>query len=106
MFSEETDWCYRFREAGWRVWFYPGAEVVHVGEASHGGRLYHENLRGHIRFFAKHYGLREAERARLLLLWALRLRGVVFRGERGREYRRAARWLRGATVPDLLERRV
>ena len=31
MFSEETDWCYRFRAAGWRVWFFPGAEAVHVG---------------------------------------------------------------------------
>ena len=37
LFSEETDWCYRFREAGWKVLFYPGAEVVHVGGASHGG---------------------------------------------------------------------
>ena len=24
LFSEETDWCYRFREAGWKVLFYPG----------------------------------------------------------------------------------
>src|SRR5262249_7135296 len=34
MFSEETDWCYRFREAGWKVFFFPGAEVAHVGGAS------------------------------------------------------------------------
>jgi len=37
MFSEETDWCYRFRQAGWRVFFFPGAEAMHVGGASHGG---------------------------------------------------------------------
>ncbi len=30
LFSEETDWCYRFREAGWQVVFFPGAECVHV----------------------------------------------------------------------------
>ena len=47
MFSEETDWLYRFRKAGWQVWFTPEAEVVHLGGASHGGRLYVENLRGH-----------------------------------------------------------
>jgi GT2 family glycosyltransferase len=105
MFSEETDWCYRFRAAGWTIWFFPGAEVVHVHEASHGGRMYHENLRGHLRFFAKHYGLREAERARRLLLWSLRLRGLVFPGDRGRKYRRGARWLASGRVPELLERR-
>src|ERR671934_1724272 len=73
MFSEETDWCYRFRQAGWKVLFFPGAEFVHVGGASHGGRMYVENLRGHLCFLAKHRGLRYAERARKLLLWSLRL---------------------------------
>ena len=38
MFSEEVDWMTRFRRAGWKVLFFPGAEVVHVGGASHGGR--------------------------------------------------------------------
>ena len=43
LFSEETDWCYRFRQAGWKVVFFPGAEVVHVYGASHGGRMFREN---------------------------------------------------------------
>jgi N-acetylglucosaminyl-diphospho-decaprenol L-rhamnosyltransferase len=94
MFSEETDWLYRFRLAGWQVWFMPAAEFVHVGGATHGGRIFTENVKGHLRFFAKHRGRREAERARRLLLVALRLRGLVFRGERGRTYREAARSLR------------
>jgi N-acetylglucosaminyl-diphospho-decaprenol L-rhamnosyltransferase len=102
LFSEETDWCYRFREAGWEVVFFPGAECVHVRGASHGGRLFRENLRGHLRFLAKHRGERAAERARRLLRAALRLRGVLFRGERGRTYRDAARWLGSGNVRDLL----
>ncbi len=105
LFSEETDWCYRFRAAGWQVLFYPGAEVVHVGGASHGGRLYRENLRGHLRFLAKHHGLGEAERTRRMLVRALRLRGVLFPGERGRMYREAARWLASAPAARLLEER-
>ena len=76
MFSEEVDWLTRFRRAGWKVLFFPGAEVVHVGGASHGGQLYVENLRGQLRFFAKHKGLQEAERARRLLLVSLRLRAA------------------------------
>ena len=31
MFSEEVDLLTRFRRAGWKVVFFPGAEVVHVG---------------------------------------------------------------------------
>jgi GT2 family glycosyltransferase len=102
MFSEETDWLLRFREAGWKVLFFPGAEVAHVGGASHGGRLNVENLRGILRFLAKHRGLRYAGRARLLLLWSLRLRGLVFRGERGQRYRDGARFLASGDVASLL----
>ena len=102
MFSEEADWMYRFRQAGWTVWFDPDAQVVHVGGASHGGRLYVENLRGHLRFLAKHRGTREAERARRLLLAALRVRVVLFRGERRQAYRDGARFLASADVRTLL----
>jgi N-acetylglucosaminyl-diphospho-decaprenol L-rhamnosyltransferase len=104
LFSEETDWSYRFHQRGWQVIFFPGAECMHVGGASHGGRLYRENLRGHLRFFSKHRGRRSAKRARRLLLVALRLRARIFRGERGRTYRDAADWLASGDVAELLER--
>ena len=102
LFSEETDWCYRFRQAGWEVVFFPGAECVHVGGAAHGGRLYRENLRGHLLFLWKHRGPQSAERARRVLLVALRLRGRVFRGERGRAYRDAADWIASGDAEALL----
>jgi GT2 family glycosyltransferase len=104
LFSEETDWCYRFRQAGWKVLFNPDASCTHVRGASHGGRLYRENLRGHLRFLAKHHGLPYARRARRLLLVSLRLRGVLFRGERRTAYREAADWLASGDVPELLSR--
>jgi GT2 family glycosyltransferase len=34
LYSEELDWCRRFRAAGWRVVYYPEAEVVHLEGAS------------------------------------------------------------------------
>ena len=104
LFSEETDWCYRFREAGWEVVFFPGAECVHVRGASHSGRLYRENLRGHLLFLWKHRGAKEAERARRVLLAALRLRGLLFRGERGRTYRDGAAWLASGDTAALIRR--
>jgi N-acetylglucosaminyl-diphospho-decaprenol L-rhamnosyltransferase len=103
MFSEEVDWCYRFRAAGWNVLFFPGAEAVHVGGATHGGRLYRENLRGHLHFFAKHYGLRQAERARRLLLFGVRLRARLFRGERRQTYADAARFLASGSASSLVK---
>ena len=103
LFSEETDWAYRFAQAGWKLLFFPGAEATHVYAASHKGRLFVENLRGQLRFLRKHRGLAYAERARRLLLVALLLRGLVVRGEGGRMYRDGARWLASGGVGDLLE---
>jgi hypothetical protein len=102
MFSEETDWLHRFRRAGWQVWFTPDAEVVHLGGASHGGGLYVENLRGILRYLAKNRGATEAARARLLLLWSLRLRALLFRGERGARSADGASFLASGDVPALL----
>jgi N-acetylglucosaminyl-diphospho-decaprenol L-rhamnosyltransferase len=103
LFSEETDWCYRFHQAGWTVIFHPGAEVIHVSGAAHGGRMFKENVRSHLRFFAKHHGAREADRARRLMLWALRLRGFVFGGDRRRMYRDTASWLASGSALQLVD---
>ena len=102
LFSEETDWCYRFVRAGWRVRFFPGAGATHVLGAAHGGRHFTEQVKGHLRFLAKHRGPAYAERARRLLAVSLRLRGLAFRGERGRSYRAAAAWLASGPVEKLL----
>ncbi len=104
LFSEETDWCFRFREAGWEVVFFPGAECVHVRGAAHGGHLYRENLKGHLLFLSKHRGPKAAERARWLLLVALKLRGLVFRGASGRSFRDGAAWLASGNAATLIER--
>src|SRR5262245_1963873 len=96
LFSEETDWCYRLREAGWQALFDPDAQAVHVGGTSwrpQSATLFREQVKGHLRFLAKHRGRRAADRARRVLLAGLRLRGLVFRGERGAIYRDTAAWL-------------
>ena len=103
MFSEEADWLTRFRRAGWTVLFDPDAEVVHVGGASHGGRLYVENLRSHIRWFDKHHGPRQAEQARRILLAGLRLRAVAYRhGPRAEQAREGIRFLSSGRARTLL----
>src|SRR5919106_936818 len=96
MFNEESDWQYRMRAAGWKVLFFPGAEVVHVGGGAtrrDWGAMFATQVRSHVRFVRKHQGASAAAAARALLVVSLALRGLAFRGERGRSYRQAARGL-------------
>ena len=103
LMSEEVDWLYRFRQAGWKVLFYPGAEAYHVVGASLNPARFKHVVRGHLQFLRKHRGIRVAEQARRVMLWGLRVRGLVFRGERGRAYREVARWLGSGRTASLLE---
>jgi len=102
LFSEEVDWMRRAADDGWSVVFTPDAHCVHVGGASHGGRLFRENVRGSLRYLSLHGRPGEAERARRVLRASLLVRGTIHRGDRGRMYRDAARWLGSGGVDALL----
>lgn len=59
MYSEETDWCYRIHQAGWKIYYLPEIEIVHFGGASSSQRrpemvaqLYWSKLC----FFSRHRG--------------------------------------------------
>ncbi|HET6455973.1 MAG TPA: glycosyltransferase family 2 protein [Armatimonadota bacterium] len=34
MYTEEADWCYRMWDSGWKVYYYPGAQIIHLGGES------------------------------------------------------------------------
>ena len=104
LFSEEVEWMRRATDRGWSVVFTPAARCVHVGGAAHGGRLFRENVRGHLRYLALHGRPGEAERARRLLRAALLVRGRLHRGERARLYREVAAWLGSGDAETLLSR--
>jgi len=59
MYGEETDWCYRFKEAGWKVLFTPVAEIIHLGGQSSKKVRVDMLIQLRIsilRFMRKHYG--------------------------------------------------
>ena len=69
-FLEETDWCWRIREAGWRVVHLPDTRVIHVHGATTKKRVpartrieYHRSL---YRFFRKRRGAVQAAVVRAL----------------------------------------
>ncbi|MBN1178452.1 MAG: glycosyltransferase family 2 protein [Anaerolineae bacterium] len=82
IYAEETDWCYRIRQAGWKVYYLPERTIYHYqGRATSQARprrRFRVN-RSLLLFFRKHYGgvktlalrgmLVSASLARLLL-WA------------------------------------
>lgn len=71
MYSEETDWCYRIKQAGWSIRYLPDISVIHVGGASTRQRsaaMTAELNKSKIRFFEKHYGPARARRLRTGLL--------------------------------------
>ncbi len=110
MFYEEVDLCWRLQEAGWGVAMCPEARFVHVGGTStrrNWSTMYREQLRSHLRFIAKHSGVRRAEQARKLLIAAMWMRSVVFmivrRPERREISRNAAAWLRMGDARSLLD---
>jgi GT2 family glycosyltransferase len=34
IFDEDMDWCFRAQKAGWKVRYWPGAKMIHVGSAA------------------------------------------------------------------------
>ncbi len=104
LFSEEVDWMRRAADRGWSVVFTPEACCVHVSGAAHGGRLFRENVRGHLRYLSLHGRPGEAERARRLLRASLLVRGRLYSGQRAMLYREVAAWLGSGDVDALLAR--
>ncbi|MUG73955.1 glycosyltransferase family 2 protein [Paenibacillus validus] len=58
MYGEDIDWCYRIKEAGWGIHYYPYTEIVHYKGASSRRRpfkIIYEFHRAMILFHKKHY---------------------------------------------------
>lgn len=58
MHCEDLDWCMRFRQAGWRILFVPGARVLHhLGACSRSRPLFVEwhKHKGMLRFYRKFF---------------------------------------------------
>jgi GT2 family glycosyltransferase len=57
-YAEEMDWCYRFKQAGWQIWFVPQPKVIHLGGQSSKSVPYNRIVwqhQGQIRFYRKFY---------------------------------------------------
>lgn len=58
MYSEEIDWCWRMRRAGWAIWQVPAARITHIGGSAtrkFRRKMLVELQRSRLRFFQLHY---------------------------------------------------
>jgi GT2 family glycosyltransferase len=63
LYSEEVDWCYRIKKAGWLVYHLPKAKVIHLGDVSTRRSSIERYERIYTKktiFFRKHFGERGA----------------------------------------------
>jgi hypothetical protein len=59
MYGEETDWCYRFKQADWKILFTPCAEIIHLGGQSAQKRattMVVQLRKSILQFMKKHHG--------------------------------------------------
>ena len=59
IYDEDVDWCFRARRAGWKVRYWPGAKMVHLGSAS---RPFMKDktfvhFRSHLSYFKKNHSV-------------------------------------------------
>ncbi len=94
MYSEEIEWCWRIRQAGWAIWQVPAARVTHVGGAATAqvrwpmllalwqSRDRFAAMRGPTWRLAAHRAIVRAGMVRLTLrAWRAHLRGQIDRDE-------------------------
>ncbi len=78
MYGEDLEWCYRIRDRGWRIRYYPDASVVHLDHSSSdvrwGGRPIATCLTHQIDIYSVRHG-----RAAAALYNLVKIAGTLFR---------------------------
>jgi N-acetylglucosaminyl-diphospho-decaprenol L-rhamnosyltransferase len=81
MYSEEVEWCLRFRRAGWGVVYLPSAQVVHHSGRSSGQDVFQRHLHHHQSKYRLYTLLFGRPAALLLRLWI----ALLYLGQFGEE---------------------
>src|SRR3989304_4720251 len=81
MYGEEVDWCYRIKQQGFKAYFSPVTQIVHIGRGSAGkistGAIIGE-YKGVVYFYQKYKDKTSLQIAQLLLKIGALVRIVVF----------------------------
>lgn len=75
-YGEDLDWAFRFKEKGWKVYYYPEVQALHYkGQTSckQSERMIHEFYRAMEIFYRKHYAAQNPPLLRCLVLTGIKL---------------------------------
>jgi GT2 family glycosyltransferase len=73
LFLEETDWCYRMKKVGWKIYHVPDAEVYHL----QGKSAEKEKKRARVEYFRSRYHFFKKNKGKLQ--WFILLIGLLIR---------------------------
>src|SRR3954447_23361896 len=103
VYSDETDFCKRLRDAGWKILYVPSARAIHRDQMAHDAtgaeRRIVEYHRTRDRCLRKHVGRAQALLMRPLLAWPYLLRAVAALFLPGHSPRRYWLHARQALIP-------
>lgn len=90
LYCNDSDWCRRFWDAGWEVWFVHDVEILHHGGAtiaieSVDGALQEAMMRNHLDFQRKYWGGAAAGWVRLWMVLGFGARAARMAARRGGE---------------------
>jgi N-acetylglucosaminyl-diphospho-decaprenol L-rhamnosyltransferase len=80
MYSEEVDFCYRLKKAGWLLNWVPEAEVIHFeGQSTQQAseKMFLQLYKGKLLFFQKHHGWLATQIYRIILIIATLCRLLI-----------------------------
>lgn len=82
-YYEETDWCYRFKQSGWKTLFYPYSSIIHVGGGGRSSakakiKMFVQHQKSHLIYLRKHYGPVTVLTARILLVLGYTIRTIIW----------------------------
>jgi GT2 family glycosyltransferase len=73
LFLEETDWCYRIKKGGWKIYYVPQAEIYHF----QGRSAEREKKRARVEYYRSRYLFFKKNRGSLQ--WSILLTGLIIR---------------------------
>jgi GT2 family glycosyltransferase len=77
MYLEDLDYCIRLRRAGWKLYYLPAVQIIHLAEKSSGGRMRRYSIHAFqslFYFYRKHYRAPALWVARLMVFSAFSVR--------------------------------
>ena len=75
MYYEETDWCYRIKKTGWKIFYFPEGQVIHhFSYKRRTKKVLIEIRKSHLLFYKKNYSENSFQRLKKITILIIKLK--------------------------------